>query len=306
MKQSVVIAFVAIGLIASTIAQSRAGDRLKDRLEQRKSEATATMSRSAKGAQRLSYGDDKAQHILFFRADRSHQRPPLAVFIHGGGWKNGAPELVDNKPEWFARHGWAFASVGYRLLPDSPVEEQARDIGRALDKLRSDAVRLGFDANRIILFGHSAGAHLTALVSTDPSYALASFSAIRGAILIDGACYDIPSQIAASRFMARRTYIPAFGTDPARQRELSPVTHAGGRDVPNWLLLYTSARDDAQAQSKLLSSALKRGGVQSDLVEIQSKTDKQLTEHRAINVEFGTAGYAGNPAIEAIMQRVAE
>lgn len=263
-------------------------------------------SYAAQGAQKLSYGDAQAQQILFLRANRTdHQRPPLAIYIHGGGWQYGAPEMVDKKPQWFAQHGWAFASVGYRLLPDSPIEQQAKDIGRAIEQLRHDARRLGFDPDRILLFGHSAGAHLTALVASDPSYAPTSFAAIRGVILIDGACYDVPAQIKAAPYMARRTYIPAFGSDLARQRALSPLTHVGGRDVPDWLVLYASARADSQAQAERLSAALKRSGVRTDLVKIQSATKNPLAAHRAINAEFGTAGYAGNGAIEAIMQRVA-
>jgi arylformamidase len=207
--------------------------------------------------------------------------------------------MVENKPAWFRQQGWAFASIGYRLLPGAPVETQAADIGAALRRLRSEAARNGYDPDRILLFGHSAGAHLTALVSTDPQYAGDAFTAIRGAILIDGACYDVPAQMAAGgRFMTQRTYIPAFGTDPVRQRALSPITHAGGRDVPDWLLLYTSARDDAETQSRGLAAALDRNRARTQLFEVPSG-------HMEINRDFGTPGYAAIEAVLAIMERIA-
>ena len=268
--------------------------------------------------QTISYGSDAAQQILFFAPPapapamaarpRGAPPPPIAVYIHGGGWAHGAPDMVDAKAEFFGSQGWAFASVGYRLLPGAPVEDQARDIGAALRQLRRDAARLGYDPDRILLLGHSAGAHLTALLSADPSYAGDAFDAVRGAILIDGACYDVPAQIAASRFMARRTYLPAFGDDPARQRALSPITHAGGRDVPDWLLLYTGARDDAQTQSRALAAALgaASGGsaVRTQLVEVPSDA-RALQGHMAINQQFGTAAFVANDAVLAIMRRVA-
>lgn len=259
----------------------------------------------ARGSEHISYGSSAAQRVLLWRAPSGTARPPLAVYIHGGGWTNGAPEAVAEKPAFFAQQGWAFASVGYRLLPESPVEEQAADIGRALRALRGQAAQAGFDPDRILLFGHSAGAHLAALVASNPDYAGDAFGAIRGVIPVDGACYDVPAQIAAGGFMVERTYIPAFGREEARQRALSPITHAGGRDAPDWLMLYTSARDDAQRQSEALGAALRRSGAQVQLFEVPAQSRNPLAAHREINVDFGTASYAANPAILAMMQRIA-
>jgi arylformamidase len=100
-------------------------------------------------------------------------------------------------------------------------------------------------------------------------------------------------------------YVPAFGSDPARQRALSPTTHVGGRDVRDWLLLYTSARDDALQQSNTLSAALRRAGAQAEVLAVPARSQQKLSAHREINVEFGTPGYAANAQIEAIMRRVA-
>jgi acetyl esterase/lipase len=311
MKHRTILLLGAAAALATGIAQAKPGDRLRERRAAAGALADDTAiersGRADKTGTKVMYGSDAAQRVLVWPA-KDHTagaRPPLAVFIHGGGWQKGFPELVDNKPVWFKDHGWAFASIGYRLLPGNPVEEQARDVGRALTKLRVEAAKFGYDPDRILLFGHSAGAHLTALVSSDPQYAGDSFAAIKGAILIDGACYDVPAQIATSAWMAKRTYIPAFGEDPARQRQLSPITHAGGRDVGDWLLLYTSARDDAKAQSEALAAALRRGGTLTELAMVPSTKRNPLAGHLEINKEFGTANYAANPQIEAIMRRVA-
>jgi arylformamidase len=315
MKRAAILTLAGAALIAGTLADARPGGRLRDRLAQRGAQQgqgaddtqVARFGRADNTGTPIKYGDDKAQRVQIWPAkDRTAGRkPPLAVFIHGGGWQKGFPELVDAKPKFFAERGWAFASIGYRLLPGSPVEEQARDVGRALADLRKQAARFGYDPDRILLLGHSAGAHLTALVSTDPQYAEANFAAIKGAILIDGACYDVPAQIASSGWMAKRTYIPAFGNDPARQLQLSPITHAGGRDVGDWLLLYTSTRDDAKDQSESLASALRRGGAKTELFMVPSTKRNPLQGHLEINKEFGTPGYAANPQIEAMMRRVA-
>jgi len=263
----------------------------------------------APGSTEIRYGTDEGQRILLWDAPARTTdggRPPLAVFVHGGGWAHGTPEMVADKPAWFAAHGWAFASIGYRLLPDAPVEEQAADVGRALVRLRSEAARHGYDPDRILLLGHSAGAHLVALVSTDPRYAGSAFAAIRGVIPIDGAAYNVPQQMRdAGGFMLRRTYQPAFGDDAARQRALSPTLQAGRPDAPDWLILYDDQRADAVSQSTELATALRRAGVAVTSQGLHFDERFVLARHRRMNVDFGTAGYAANPAIEALMARVA-
>ncbi len=289
---------------------SRNGDRQQD--QQRINQRTDTRS-SIQPDQRINYGDDARQRIVFFAApppapNVRRRAPALAVFIHGGGWQNGAPEMVSEKPAFYRQHGWAFASIGYRLMPDAPVEEQARDIGRALAVLRAQAGQLGYDPDRIMLTGHSAGAHLAALVATDPQYAGNSFGAIKGVIPIDGAGYDVAAQIAEGGFMTRRTYDPVFGSDPARHRALSPLYQAGGQDAPDWLLLYTSARDDARQQSDALAAALRSNGKQAQALVVPYSSGGErggvMRAHREINIQFGTAGYAGNDAVLALMERV--
>lgn len=243
------------------------------------------------------YGSDPRQAVDFYAAPAGASRPPLAIFIHGGGWRIGDRSRVAQKPAWFRFHGWAFASLGYRLLPDAPVETQARDIADAIRALRRDAARLGFDPDRILLFGHSAGAHLAALVSTDESLLGAELEAIRATILLDGAGYDVPRQMADARFLARRIYEPAFGTDPVRQRALSPITYAGGGDVGEWLIIHSSGRADSASQSNAFGMALRRAGAS---VEVQPMN----ASHMEINRDFGTAGYTANASIAALMRRV--
>ena len=287
------------GRLGGMLARRRGGD----------SEAGAGSTALPPGSTLIRYGDSEAQRIRFWPAPggagTGSRRPPLAIYVHGGGWQHGAPEMVAEKPAWFAAHGWAFASVGYRLLPEAPVEEQAADIGRAIVRLRSEAAEHGFDPDRILLLGHSAGAHLSALVGTDPRYAGSGFAAIRGVIPIDGAAYDVVQQMQeGGRFMMRRTYVPAFGTDPVRQRALSPTTHSGGQDAPDWLILFDSGRDDAVSQSARLAGGLERAGARVQQQGIHFDDRSVMQRHRRMNVEFGTPGYAGNASVEAFMRRI--
>jgi arylformamidase len=288
-------AALAAGGAAVTISETGAArERLKDRLVERRMDQTAT---GARVDATLAYGAADKQRVDLFRPASGGKGQPLILYVHGGGWSMGSHKNVASKPGWASGLGLWFGSIGYRYLPEAPVETQAADVGAAIRKARAEAARLGYDPNRIILMGHSAGAHLAALVATDPQYAGDAFDSIKGVIPIDGACYDVPAQIKAARFMAQRTYIPAFGTDEARQKALSPQTHAGGRDAPRWLLIHVNSRADARTQSNALAAALKRGGAQASVKGIEGN-------HMTANRDFGTATYPAQAEVDALIRAV--
>jgi acetyl esterase/lipase len=206
---------------------------------------------------------------------------------------------VQAKPQHFKEAGYVFASAGYRLLPDAPVESQAADLGAALKALRAQAETGGFDPDTIVLMGHSAGAHLAALVASDPQYAGEAFGAIRGVVLLDGAGYDVMTAAATPTMELPTLYKDVFGTDPARQKALSPITHVGGKDAPHWLALYVAERPGSKMQSEALMGALAKAGKDASAVAITG------TDHGRMNRELGTeAGKAQTEAVDAFLKRV--
>jgi acetyl esterase/lipase len=90
--------------------------------------------------------------------------PPagLIVWVHGGAWRGGSREGVDLKG--LTTHGWAVASVDYRLSTVARFPAQIHDIKAAIRFLRAHAADYGLPANRFIIAGSSAGGHLAALV----------------------------------------------------------------------------------------------------------------------------------------------
>lgn len=252
----------------------------------------------AEPAQVISYGADSRQGVDYYPATNA-QRAPLILFIHGGGWAFGdRGQAVQSKPAWFTSHGYAFASAGYRVLPEAPVESQARDVAAAIQAMRRDAARLGFDPERIVLMGHSAGAHLAALVSTDPAYGIADLTAIKGVILLDGAGYDVARNMAGDRVEAAMLYRNAFGDDVARQRALSPVTHAAAPNAPAWLILHVADRPASAEQSRLLGQALLNARASVDVVGVAN------TDHGRLNREIGAPGDVATSEIEQFLARI--
>ncbi|WP_255586506.1 alpha/beta hydrolase [Hephaestia mangrovi] len=256
-------------------------------------------------AQELAYGVDPLQRLDYYAAPVSHEPPPLIVFVHGGGWKRGDKGNATGaeKVAHFHAAGYAFASIDYRLVPQATVENQAQDVADALAWLLSRAGKLGFDPDRVVLMGHSAGAHLAALVGTDPRYlrhAGLEETRLKGVVLLDGAAYDVPRQLDIGAPLMHGTYVQAFGTDPVRQRALSPTDQAAAPNAPAFLILHVD-RADGIAQSDELAAALEKAGTP---VELKGFAGKGLRGHMQINRELGDPSYPATPVVDAWLERV--
>lgn len=245
----------------------------------------------------LSFGSDKLQRVDVWAGQS--KSAPLVVFVHGGGWKRGDKSMMKGSAKlshWQAQ-GYAVASVNYRLVPDATVEQQAQDVADAVALLKREAGRLGYDANRIVLVGHSAGAHLVALVGTDPAYlrkAGLGYSDIDGIIPLDGAAYDVPAQMDKNARLMGDTYEQAFGTDPARQRALSPTFHAAAPNAPSFLILHVQRRDGTQ-QSRGLARALQGAGTQAS---VEAVDGRGLRGHAEINRKLGQPDYPATALVD--------
>jgi arylformamidase len=254
--------------------------------------------------QEFAYGAAPLQKLDFWHASAS-QGAPLIVFVHGGGWKRGDKSDatgLDKVTHWGAA-GYAFASINYRLVPEATVEQEAADVASALAWLRAHAAAMGIDPARIVLMGHSAGAHLVALVGTDPRYlagAGMALSDLRGIIALDGAAYDVPAQVGAAGPLMRRTYAEAFGSDPARQRALSPTLQAAAPNAPAFLLIHVD-RDDGKLQAEALGAALAQAGTPA---QVEAVGGTGLRGHMALNRELGSASSPATAIVDAWLRKV--
>lgn len=272
--------------------------------------AGATPSRlaaapAAAPTQTIAYGTDRLQNLDYTPAQDVSGPAPLILFVHGGGWKRGDKDNATGrwKVPHFTGEGYAFASIDYRLVPDATVKQQAQDVADALAALIKRSRELGIAARKVVLMGHSAGAHLVALVGTDPQYlrkAGLSFADIAGVIPIDGAAYDVPRQMTEGPRIMQETYRQAFGLDPARQRALSPTWQAKAPNAPAFLLLHVQ-RPDGVSQAEALESALRKAGT---LVERHGFEGEGLRGHMEINRELGNPDYPATAVVDAWLERI--
>lgn len=285
---------------ASELSQNCRSE-LRERVGQRSGDAGTT--RPAAGATELAYGQDPLQKLDFWKAKKVDA--PLIIFVHGGGWKRGDKSNATggSKAPHYLGQGYAFASINYRLVPDATVEQQATDVASAVAYFRKNASTLGIDPKRIVLMGHSAGAHLSALVGTDPQYLRGvglDLSALSGVIPLDGAAYDVPAQMTDGARIMQDTYKQAFGTDPQRQKALSPYWQAARPNAPAFLILHVD-RDDGARQSAALADALRENGA---TVQLQAFEGKGLKGHAEINRKLGEPNYPATPVVDNWLRRI--
>jgi acetyl esterase len=115
----------------------------------------------------LAYGvEGLEQSVDVYTSARGPLLPrPTVLLVHGGGWRIGdSTEWAAEAIELVQARGWTAVSLNYRLAPAAPWPAQLQDAAAAVALLRSRAVELGVDVDRIGAIGDSAGGHLAALL----------------------------------------------------------------------------------------------------------------------------------------------
>ena len=214
---------------------------------------------------------------------------PVIFMVHGGAWRLGdkdARAVVENKVARWVPQGFIFISTNYRLLPDTAPLEQAEDIARALATAQAKAASWGGDPTRFILMGHSAGAHLVALVATSPEIVRrAGAKPWLGSVLLDSAALDVVTIMQARH---ARFYDRAFGKDPAYWRAVSPL-HGLSENTAPLLAVCSSQRSESCPQASRFVEKATALGVRASVLQ-------QDRSHQEINQQLGLA----NPYTDAV------
>lgn len=118
----------------------------------------------------LAYGEKQYQKLdLYLPKDQAAAKRKLLIFLYGGGWTSGSKENYYFVADAFTAAGYAVAIPDYIKYPNGEFPTFVEDIARSIDWL-SRSVRNYADIDEFILMGHSAGAHISALLLTDPKY----------------------------------------------------------------------------------------------------------------------------------------
>ena len=242
--------------------------------------AAGNVRAAAREERDVPYGDDPRQRYDVYIP--AQPTGPVILMVHGGGWRfgdKGSRDVVENKAAHWLPKGYVFVSANNRLLPTDPMQ-QARDVARALASVQAKAASWGADPQRVVLMGHSAGAHLVALVTASPALAReAGVQPWRGTVALDSAAMDA-EEIMQARHV--RLYDNAFGSDPAYWRSVSPLqaVQAGG---PPLLAVCSSRRATS-------CGAARRFAQKANGLGLRTTVLPQDLSHMEINRDLGLPG----------------
>ena len=238
-------------------------------------------------------------------APREGSGHPVVIYIHGGAWRAGDKGNVGSKARWLTGEGFVFASVNYRLSPAVTYPIHAQDVARAVAWIHRHVEPYGGDGHKLLLMGHSAGAHLAALVAVHPRFladAGVPAEAIRGCAPLDTAAFDFELYVEQSP--ERRAMVEqAFGRDAAAWRDASPTRHvvpATERRLPPMLLTYCAHRPDGRVQNQRLADALRAAGHTAD---VHAAPDR---DHASINRRLGEPNDEPSRVMLAFFRRCLE
>lgn len=171
---------------------------------------------------------------------------PSVAWFHGGFWQEGSKAGSGFAAPVLAESGVALAGVGYPLAPEVRLRAIVQSAGAALVRLQHEAPSYGLDPERIVVAGHSAGAHLAAAIVAGMAGEAAA-SAACGAVLVSGV-YDL-APVAAS-------YVNDLAhLDDDEIGELSPLLVRPWRDVPVHVVVGADEPDQFQRQAAAFADA---------------------------------------------------
>ena len=212
-------------------------------------EQAAMTRRRRAGLIDMPYGEDPGERLDFFPA--MQRNSPLLVFIHGGYWRS----LDKFDFSWiappFLDAGVSVAFLNYGLAPRVPIDEIVRQQLRAMAWLYLRAEELGFDNSRIVVGGHSAGGHLTAMMMAalwpafDPALPP---DLVKGGLAISG-IYDLEPLVP----------LPFINTDlkldAATARQLSPIHLPPATAAPLLTAVGALESNEFKRQTQLIHQA---------------------------------------------------
>ena len=205
----------------------------------------------------IRYGDDEA-HAIDVMALSGDRPAPLLAFIHGGYWQELSRVESRFPTATCISRGWNYAAIDHTLAPAAPLDRIVDECRRAVRTLAVRAEALSLDPNRIVLAGHSAGAHLAAMVAADPDGA-----DIAGLVLVSG-IYELEPLIGT-------TVNNRLCLDPDTARRNSPLLmDAAGS--PSTLVAHGSDEtSEFKAQSAAFSHHLEAAGTAVTMLEVAGR-----------------------------------
>jgi acetyl esterase/lipase len=204
----------------------------------------------------IPYGDGPRRALDLYVPEGADGTTPMLVFFYGGGWESGEKESYLFAGQAFASRGYVTAIPDYRVYPDVIFPDFLRDGAAAVAWATRHATDYGAQPGPVYLVGHSAGAHIAAMLTLDGQWlgeaGLSPCGAVRATAGLAGPYDFLP--------LKRPVLMEIFGPEATRPQS-QPINFVSGSEPP--MLLITGRSDTTvlpRNTENLAARIMERGG----------------------------------------------
>lgn len=227
----------------------------------------------------IPYGAHPRQKLDLYLPKIRRSDTPLVVFFYGGGWKEGTRENYEFVASSLTGAGYGVVIPDYRLYPDVVFPAFVEDGAAAVAWSFANAARHGLDPSQVFLMGHSAGAHISALLALDETYLDAhdlDAGALRGLVGLSGPYDFLPIE---------RGYLTEVFPEQTRAKS-QPVNFVNDSAPPTLLIHGTEDSTVRISNSRKLADRLREKGIAVSLIEYDGIGHARVVAALAPPVDF--------------------
>lgn len=203
----------------------------------------------------IAYGSAPRQQLDVYIPTTDRERAPAVIFYYGGSWQSGDKKDYKFVAEALASQGIFVVIPDYRVYPDVVFPGFVEDAAAVVDWSRRELQQYGYQTNDLFVMGHSAGAHMAALLTLDSQYLQAhnlNPGMLNGMIGLAGPYDFLP--------LKDDTLKTIFGPEADRHRT-QPINFVDGNNPP--MLLMAGDKDTTVLPSnsqRLAEKVAQKGG----------------------------------------------
>lgn len=223
----------------------------------------------------LSYGHGPRGHLDFFPAAHAAESDTL-IFIHGGYWQKGDKSFYSFVAQPFVERGVSCVLLNYDFCPSVRISDITAQIQAAMTWLWRNGRELGISTDKLHISGHSAGAHLAAMMATtDWSAQDASMpnDLLKSAALISG-IFDLEPLLQVPDNQVLKLDAQEAGAQSPIRRELAA-------DIPQLVVCGEWESDEFHRQSDLYTARFNSGGRRPERYNVKQCNHFDVVDHLA-------------------------
>lgn len=231
---------------------------------------------------------------VYRATSEAHDNPgahPVIVYFYGGGWRSGSKEKYRFVASRLAAEGFVVVTPGYRLYPEVTFPAFVHDAAEALRWVFDNIKQFGGEPDKVFVMGHSAGAHIAAMLHYDERY------------LQDAGASQTPCGFIGLagpyKFLPLKTDIMR-SIFPADVREASqPVNFVDGTEGPALLIHGTKDTRVYPRNSENLHRIVTEAGGEAQLIVYEGRS------HGGVLVPFSRLFGFLEPVVDDVSEFVA-